>query len=142
MDREEFRTIRDHRPKRIEGDIALLQRAPDSLTHEASGIRVTNGLGVDLRLTLRWNHETGKKTIAIHVPGVGPICRLDADGPRHGAAGRTHKHSLWVRTCPKNNLPIGVIARPELSGLDVTPLFLQFCLDAGITFTGRILIGH
>lgn len=142
MDRDAFRRLRDIRPKMILGDIALLRREPEDPVHLATGIPVRNALEFDLRLALRWNHETGKKTVAVYLPGVGPICRIDADGPRHGAAGRTHKHSLWTPACPDANLPIRVLPRPDLSGLDLRALFLQFCIEAGITFEGRILIGH
>lgn len=142
MDRGMFERIRDLRSKRIEGDIALLRREPSSAVHVALGIPVWNPLGVNLRLAVRWNHVKNKKSIAVYVPGTGVICRLDVDGPRHGSAGRSHKHSLRNPTCPLRNLPLGVVPRPELSGLDVRSLFLQFCAEARIRFDGRILIGH
>jgi hypothetical protein len=142
MDRSEFERLRAFRPKTIVGDIALLR--PDWLgsVHQATGVPIRNTLEPGLRLTVRWNHETERKTISVYVLGVGPICRVDADGPPHGPAGKSHKHSLITPQCPALNLRAAVAPRPDLSGLDVKVMFLQFCREVGITFEGRLLIGH
>jgi hypothetical protein len=72
----------------------------------------------------------------VHVPGIGPICRLDVDGPAHRPCGRSHKHSLQTEGCPDRNLPDGVIDRPDLAGKSLQEVFGQFCEMAQIRHTG------
>ena len=141
MNRAEFELLRDMKDKVVAGDIRLSRRDALRPVREASDIRIENSEGVDLRLTLRWNPETGKKTVGVHVPGVGPICRVDVDGPEHSHAGRSHKHSLQTAACPDRNLPDGVTPRPELAGLDLATVFRQFCQDASIAFGGSLDVG-
>jgi hypothetical protein len=72
----------------------------------------------------------------VHVPGVGPICRLDVDGVAHRPAGRSHKHSLRTERCPGENLPLAPKDRPDLSGLPLRELFVEFCRMARIEHRG------
>jgi hypothetical protein len=80
----------------------------------------------------------GSKTINVHVPGLGPICRLDVDGPAHRPAGRSHKHSLQNERCPDRNLPDGVIDRPDLAGSTLRQVFTEFCRIADIKHLGQL----
>lgn len=93
---------------------------------------------VGCELNITYNPEVGSKTFNVHVPGVGPICRIDVDGPAHRPAGRSHKHALQSERCPDRNLPDAVTDRPELSGKSVRELFDVFCvlgkIDCQATF--------
>jgi hypothetical protein len=93
----------------------------------SDGIIIENTAGVEARPTISYNPEVGSKTFNVHVPGMGPICRLDVDGPAHRPAGRCHKHSLQTERCPDRNLPDGVWDLPDLSGKSVRELFDIFC---------------
>jgi hypothetical protein len=104
----------------------------------AEGIRIENAEGVELVLTISYNEVVGAKTLNVHVPGVGPICRLDVDGNAHRPAGRSHKHSLREERCPDRNLPDAIIDRPELAGSSLRAVFTDFCRMANITHLGHI----
>ncbi|MBI5503454.1 MAG: hypothetical protein HY899_01525 [Deltaproteobacteria bacterium] len=136
MNRTEFEALRDLPGKTIDGDIRLSRREALRPVREASDISIANEHGVDLRMGVRWNPETGKKTVNVYVPGLGPICRIDVDGPMHRDAGRSHKHSLHTERCPDRNLDQDVAARPDLSGRDLETVLRQFCREAAITFGG------
>lgn len=132
VNRTQFEAVRDVPGKVIRADIRFSRR--QALTVE--GIVITNDAAVDLRLNITFNPEVGSKTFNVHVPGVGPICRLDVDGPAHRPAGRSHKHSLRTERCPDRNLPDGVVDKPELSGQSVRELFDFFCELAQIRHEG------
>lgn len=80
MTRNEFEALRNLPDKLIKGDIRFgksKQTSPSliaELTIESSG-------GQDLRMQLRYNADTATKTINVTAIGIGPICRLDVDGP-------------------------------------------------------------
>jgi hypothetical protein len=78
----------------------------------------------------------GSKTFNVHVVGVGPICRVDVDGPAHRPAGRSHKRALRSERCPDRNLPDQVHDRPDLSGKNLVELFEIFCQMAHIEHVG------
>ncbi|WAS93277.1 hypothetical protein [Nannocystis punicea] len=136
MNRDEFEAIRDIPDKVIETNIKLSQRANTAPARVADGIVIQNSSGVALRLNISFNPESGAKTLNVCAAGVGPICRLDVDGPAHRPAGRSHKHSLQTPRCPGKNLPTGVQDRPELSGQTISELFLLFCKLAKIEHRG------
>lgn len=136
MNRTEFEAIRDLTGKVIRRDIRCVQSSFLAPVLEADKILIENSAGIDLRMNLSFNPQTGKKTVNVYVPGQGPICRLDVDGPKHGATGRSHKHSLQTEHCPERNLPDGVIARPDLAGSAMRDVFDEFCRIAGIAFQG------
>ncbi|MBK9365681.1 MAG: hypothetical protein IPN01_05085 [Deltaproteobacteria bacterium] len=52
----------------------------------AEGILIENPRRVELILSITLNPVVGSKTLNVHVPGVGPICRLDVDGAAHRPA--------------------------------------------------------
>jgi hypothetical protein len=136
MNRTEFEALRDLQGKRITHDIRFGRRAALQPALEVDKVEIANAAGTDLRMNMHYNPETGSKTINVYIPGTGPICRLDVDGTKHGDAGRTHKHSLQADRCPDRNLPEGVVARPDLSGLTMKQVFDEFCRMASIDFEG------
>ena len=139
MNRNEFEAIRNIPGKKIVNDIRFSKRAAAAPALVADGISIENAAGVDLRLSITVNPEIGSKTFNVHIPGVGPICRLDVDGTIHRPAGRSHKHSLQTDRCPDRNLSDGVVDRAELSGKGVRDLFAEFCATAHISHTGAFV---
>lgn len=136
MNRTEFEALRDLPGKRIREDIRFSQRRATQPSIVAEDIRIENDAGADLRLMISYNPEVGSTTINVHVPGTGPICRLDIDGHRHGSAGRCHKHSVQGERCPDRNLPDGTLDRSDLSGSSVREIFTDFCARAQIVHEG------
>lgn len=139
MDRTTFEALRDLSEKVISADIRFVRRAALAPVLVAEGIRIDNSSGVELVLTVSYNERVGSKTINVHVPRLGPICRLDVDGPAHRPAGRSHKHSLQNERCPDRNLPDGVIDRPDLEGSTLRQVFTEFCRIAGIEHLGLLV---
>lgn len=121
--------------KVIRGDIRFVQRRQ---MHPAvvAEIEIQSSSGTALKLNISYNPEVGSKTFNVTAVGIGPICRLDVDGPAHRPAGRSHKHSVQTNRCPERGLPDGVIDRPELAGKSITDLFSIFCQMANITHEG------
>lgn len=138
LNRAQFNALRDLKDKRIQEDIKFAKSKSTSPLLIAEGIRIVNAHGVDARLTISYNPQVGSKTFNVHVPGVGPICRLDVDGPPHRPAGRSHKHALQTERCPDRNLPDQVVDRPELAGKNVRTLFAEFCRMTSIAYEGKL----
>lgn len=138
MERDEFEALRDLPGKRITVDVRFSAPRNASPLYVAEGIAIENDANVELRLNVNFNPLAGSKTFNVVLLGVGPICRLDVDGPAHAPAGRSHKHALQTTRCSDRNLPDGVVDRPELAGLPLEEAFAIFCKQAHITFTGRI----
>jgi len=138
MDRTMFEALRDLPEKSISADIRFARRQALAPLLVAEGIRIENSGDVELVLTVSYNPRVGSKTFNVHTPGLGPICRLDVDGPAHRPAGRSHKHSLQRERCPDRNLPDGVIDRPDLAGKTLREVFVEFCRMAKITHHGAI----
>jgi hypothetical protein len=136
LDRKTFDALRDLPGKRIQGDIRFIASRAIRPLLIAEDIRIQNQFSVDLRLTVKYNPEVGSSTFNVHVPGVGPICRLDVDGPPHRPFGRSHKHAMQSEECPRRNLPEGVSDWPDLSGKSVADLFGAFCEMASIDHDG------
>ena len=136
MNRTQFEALRDLPDKVIKGDIRFVRARATAPLVVAENIPIANAHGTELRLTISYNAEVGSKSFNVHVPGVGPICRLDVDGPPHRPAGRSHKHALQGERCPDRNLPDGVVDRPELAGHSVRELFRTFCEMSGIAHRG------
>lgn len=138
MDRSEFEALRDLPEKIIRGDIRLTEKRNLSPVLTAENIQVENSLGYDLRLTVKYNKETGAKNFNVHCSGVGSICRLDVDDNLHRPAGRSHKHSLHTADCPDQNLP-RVEDRSSDSGRSLAELFNRFCTMAQIRHAGQFI---
>lgn len=136
MDRVAFEALRDIPAKVIRGDIRLAARRQTQPALVAESILIENGSGVVLRLNISYNPEIGSKTFNVIAAGVGPICRLDVDGPAHYPAGRSHKHSLQTHRCPERNLPDKVDDRADLAGKSLIELFAIFCQMADIIHEG------
>ena len=137
MTRTEFEALRDLPEKRILQEIRFAKRAALRPALEADNITIENANGIDLRMNLHFNPETGSKTVNVYVPGTGPICRLDVDGTKHGDAGRSHKHALVTERCPDRNLPDEVKPRGDLSGESMRVVFDEFCRIGTIRFDGE-----
>lgn len=136
MDRAAFEAVRDIPGKVIRVDIRLAARRQTQPALVAENIVIENDSSVALRLNISYNPEVGSKTFNVTAAGVGPICRLDVDGPAHRPAGRSHKHSLQTDRCPERNLPDNVDDRADLAGKTVIDLFAIFCQMADITHLG------
>lgn len=132
MDRAAFEAVRNFPGKVIRGEIRLVARQQNRPVLVAENIAIENDSGVALKLNISYNPEVGSKTFNVTAAGIGPICRLDVDGPAHRPAGRSHKHSLQTERCPDRN----VDDRPDLAGKTVTELFKIFCEMADIAHTG------
>lgn len=138
MNRTTFEALRDLPGKVIHADINFTRRAALAPVLVAEGIKIDNTAGIELLLSVSYNEIVGAKTFNVHVPGVGPICRLDVDGNAHRPAGRSHKHSLHEERCPDRNLPDGVIDRPDLSGSSLHAAFTELCRMANIAHLGHL----
>jgi len=136
MNRVDFEALRDLPEKIIQTNIRFTRKRQTDPLLWTEDVSVNNSLGIDVRLTIQLNPEVGSKTINVHAPGTGPICRLDVDGPAHRPCGRSHKHSLQAEQCPERNLPDGVIDRPDLAGQSVLAVFQEFCRMANIDHQG------
>lgn len=137
MDRSDFETLRDIPGKRISSDIRYARRQATAPVLVVDDVRIDHDGQGELRLHCSWNPETSMIVFNVHVPGVGPICRLCVDGPAHAPAGRSHKHALVTERCPGRNLPDGVVDRPDLSGQPVADVFTEFCRISNIEMHGR-----
>lgn len=136
MNRTEFEALRDMLDKLIRQDIRFAKRSALRPALEVDGIQIENAHGVELRMNISFNPESGSKTVNVYVRGTGPICRLDVDGTRHKDAGRNHKHSLQSERCPDRNLPDGVVSCEDLAGKTMQEVFAEFCRMASIRFEG------
>jgi hypothetical protein len=136
MNRTEFEALRDLPEKRIAQDIRFSRRAALRPALEVDGVEIENNCGIDLRMNLHFNPETGAKTVNVYSPGTGAICRLDVDGTYHVNSGRSHKHALQSERCPDRNLPDGVLSREDLAGKTMKEVFEEFCKIASIAFNG------
>ncbi len=136
MDRAAFEAVRNIPGKVIRGEIRLVARRQTHPALVAENIVIENDSGVALKLNISYNPEVGSKTFNVTAAGIGPICRLDVDGPAHRPAGRSHKHSLQTDRCPERNLPDNVDDRADLTGKTVTELFAIFCEMADIAYLG------
>jgi hypothetical protein len=141
MDRHDFETLRDLPDKVIDGDIKLAPKNATLPLLTASRIPINNSLGIGLWMNINFNSETNAKGINVTLVGEGPICRLDVDGSRHGAAGRSHKHSLQDEHSISRCLRDGVVGRDDLSGKTIQEVFQDFCDAANITHNGTLDVG-
>ncbi len=136
IERNEFESLRDILGKKIQQDIQFSNKRQTSPYLVAEDIFIENSQELDLRMSILYNPIIGSKTINVHVSGLGPICRLDVDGPAHRPFGRSHKHSLQNERCPDRNLPDGVMDRPDLLGKSLKDVFETFCRMAHIQHEG------
>lgn len=140
MTRQEFEALRDHPDKTITEDIRFKGVTKTAGTVEFRDIEITSAAHPHLPLVLNGSYtpRLSKVKFNVMIKGLGPICRVDVNGVVHGAAGRTHKHSLVLPTDPlaQNNLP-HADARPDLVGKSPREVFEDFCERASIEFTGH-----
>jgi hypothetical protein len=139
MDRTEFEALRDLSGKLIEGDVRLASSSHLGSVLAADDIPIRNSANTGLILNLTYLRARRGFKINVHVRGVGPICRLEVNGPEHPGATRTHKHALRTNRCPNRNLHADVTARPELQGKTMRDVWRTFCEMASITHQGDLL---
>jgi hypothetical protein len=136
MDRIEFEELRDLSDKTIVSDIEFLpsKSVSTTLTFE---VPVSNSTGYDLILNGSYMPDIPKLKLNFSIKGIGPICRIEVNGPLHRDAGRTHKHELHHESCPRQNLP-NAIARPDLdlSRLSPKDIWSLLCEEANIVHVG------
>ena len=135
MNRQEFELLRDLPDKRITADIRFVAtRATDpSLTF--SGVTLENTAGWIVRVNGTYKPDIPALTINFLIPDVGPICRVDINGPVHKPVGRTHKHSLRRDEDPRKNLP-SADAVPEFEKLSPREAWEKLCGLAHIVHEG------
>lgn len=139
MNRTEFEALRDLPGKQIVADIRFVERRPTKPLQVADDIPIDNGHGVDARMSITYNPDLPSVSINVHVGGVGPICRLEMNGPRHRPASRHHKHALQSEHCPRRNLPDDVVDMPALARMSVREVFDRYCRMAHIKHVGAFV---
>lgn len=140
MDRTEFEWLRGLTGKTIDGPIRLRAKEGHAPELFANAVPIENSEGIPLLMGVSYNPDTGKKTVNVSVRGVGPVCRLDVDGPRHSPAGGSHKHAVQTPSCsnPGRNLPKGVLDRPDLSGKSIQEVVDEMCRLGNIAGSPRV----
>jgi hypothetical protein len=136
MDRDGFERLRDLQGKTLTVDVRFRANRNTAPLLVAENLRIENADGVEALLDITVNPRRGSTHFNVTVVGVGPICRLDVDGPPHRPLSGSHKHSLLVEACPDQNLREGVVDRSDLSGKPLRELFDMFCKMGNIDFSG------
>src|SRR5687768_10251274 len=132
MDRTEFEALRDLPGKYIDEDVRLVSGLKTAPVLCAEDVPLHNDMGIDAVITVTFNPEISAFKCNVHVRGVGPICRVEINGPEHPGSGRTHKHSLQTDRCPRQNLHRNVQPRPDLNGITLEEAWRKFCEMAKI----------
>jgi hypothetical protein len=112
MNRREFEQLRDLPDKEIRADIEFRRVTGAGPNLIFDGVPLENSLEWDVLLNGTYKPDIPAATFNFVVRGVGPVCRLDVNGTRHGQAGRIHKHDVTDEHDPRRNLPT-VVARPD-----------------------------
>lgn len=139
MDRTEFEALRDLPEKIIPSDVRLTFSPRTDPVLTADDIGIINKASVDLILNLTYLPGRRGFKINVHARGIGPICRLEVNGPEHPGATRTHKHALRTNRCPNQNLHRDVVARPDLKGKTMLEVWREFCSMSSILHQGSLL---
>ncbi len=105
MERTDFETLRDLPGKVIATDIKFSRRQATAPALVAEGIVIENDGGMELKLNITFNPEVGSKTFNVHAVGVGPVCRLDVDGPCAPTCGTESQALDAVRSLPRPQPP-------------------------------------
>ena len=135
MNRNDFELLRNLPGKVISADVEFVVRTDSRPNLTFEQVRVENDLGYDVTLNGTYKPLIPSVTINFVIRGVGPICRIDVNGPKHGDAGRTHKHDLREEECPRRNLPHAV-PRPDLADKTPTEVWRIIREQANIVHTG------
>lgn len=136
MNRREFEHLRDLPGKQIVADIRFVNSRSTDPNLTFSGVILENSAGWIVRVNGTYKPDIPSITFNFSIPEVGPICRLDVNGPIHKPVGRTHKHSLKHDEDPRKNLP-SPDAIPEFEGLSPREAWARFCEVANIRHTGK-----
>jgi len=138
VNRHEFEALRDLRGKQISVDIEFVaNRATDpNLTFK--DVPVENSLGYILRCNGTYKPGIPSVSFNFFIPDIGPICRIDVNGPIHKPVGRTHKHSLKKDDDPRKNLPTPDAA-PDFEGKTPRQIWELLCSSANIIHAGKFV---
>ena len=135
MNRNEFEQLRNLPGKRITVDIAFTATRDGKPNLVFDQVAVANDLGWDVLLNGTYKPDIPAISFNIVIRGLGPVCRVEVNGPIHGDAGRTHKHDLRNDEDPRLNLP-DVVARPHLEGRSAREVWETLCRQANIIHEG------
>jgi len=139
VDRREFQQLRNALDKEIDVDIEFVKdKNLDQNVVVFEGASLRNSFGFEIVVNGWYNHKTRHTKYNFVLQGVGPICRVEVNGPVHGDAGRTHKHELQTESDPRRDLPNAI---PRLDLVDCGPreLWEDLCKRAHIDHTGRFV---
>jgi hypothetical protein len=132
----EFEQLRDLPDKVIKADIEFVAANETSPNLIFEQVEVSNSQNWEILLNGTFKPDIPSVTFNFVLRGVGPICRFCVNGQIHGAAGRTHKHSLDDASDPRLNLPKAA-ARPDLNGKTPREIWQILCQQANIKHTGN-----
>lgn len=135
MNRREFELLRDLPDKRIAADVRFAPARATDPNLTFSGIELENSAGWAVRVNGTYKPQIPSITFNFTIPDVGPICRVDINGPIHKPVGRTHKHSLRHDDDPRKNLPTAD-AVPEFDRLTPREAWNLICESAHIRHDG------
>ncbi len=133
MNRNDFQALRHLDDKQVVDDIEFRGSGPNL---SFGNILVHNSMGHVILLNGAYSPRTKKVTYNFVLKDVGPICRVDVNGPVHRDKGRTHKHELTDEEDPQKNLP-EADARPDLEGKTPRQIWEVICREAKIGHKGR-----
>lgn len=136
MNRQDFEQLRDLPEKRISSDIHWMAPRDGKPNLIFEQVVVENSLGLDVVVNGTFKPDIPSVTYNFVLRGVGPICRVDVNGPIHGNAGRTHKHDLRRDADARNNLPTAV-ARADLDNVTPRDVWSTICTQANIRHIGK-----
>jgi hypothetical protein len=138
VNRREFELLRDLPDKRITEDIRFVASRATEPNLTFSGIILENSARWTVRVNGTYKPEIPALTFNFSIPDVGPICRIDMNGPIHKPVGRTHKHSLKQDDDPGKNLP-NPDAAPDFENLSPSEAWALLCDRAKIIHVGAFI---
>lgn len=138
MNRQEFEVLRDLPEKTVTADIEFTSNRATEPNLTFKDVTVENSLGYAIRLNGTYKPDIPSVTFNFFIPDVGPICRIDVNGPIHKPVGRTHKHSLKHDDDPRKNLP-AADAAPDFESLTPRQVWELLCARANILHTGKFI---
>jgi hypothetical protein len=138
VNRREFEAIRDLPGKEVNVDIQFQTNRSTDPNLTFKDVPVENNLGYAIRLNGTYKPDVPSVTYNFFIPDVGPICRIDVNGPIHKPVGRTHKHSLKADDDPRRNLP-SPDAAPDFEGKSPREVWELLCQRANIVHTGQFI---
>jgi hypothetical protein len=135
MNRNEFEQLRNLPGKRITGDIVFTAPRDGKPNLVFDQVVVANDLQWDVLLNGTYKPGIPAVSFNFVIRGLGPVCRIEVNGPIHGDAGRTHKHDLRSADDPRLNLP-NAVARTDLEGRSAREVWEMLYQQANIIHEG------